>query len=333
MDVIGRPLRLGQRTHTIVAVGPRGFAGIDDDPVDVWVPLESRITRRGLADEHWLLHVNAPWRGCAQASIVATAEAHASQVFDVVHQIAAHGWPAADLPPHSRRPAAGAGARTFARHAGPVGRRADVRTGAAHGLRQRRQPARPGRSAPVLRAGAEGGAGRHARTACCAKCSFQAVAAGCRRRRGRAGRSRHRRRSRATCLPAADRGDRGRRSTARLAAITIADCAVAALLLGLAPAVQLTSTRAQAPGRARSGAAPSRLVDAFVDLQVALAVPLLVGTGLFGVSFWTATHVDFGPASQPACSVVSADFVDDGRPGDAHAAHRRIQARLASCQA
>jgi hypothetical protein len=32
-NVIGRPLRLGQRTHTVVAVGPRGFAGIDDDPV------------------------------------------------------------------------------------------------------------------------------------------------------------------------------------------------------------------------------------------------------------------------------------------------------------
>ena len=70
-------------------------------------------------------------------------------------------------------------------------------------------------------------------------------------------------------------------------------------------------------------------MDAFVIFQVALAVPLLVGTGLFGASFWLATHVDVARQASQVLRV-SANFVDDGRPGDAHAAHRRIQARLAS---
>jgi predicted permease len=115
----------------------------------------------------------------------------------------------------------------------------------------------------------------------------------------------------------------------RLAAITIAGCAAAALLLGLAPAIQLTSTRAQTPGRVRSRSAPSRLVDTFVAFQVALAVPLLVGSGLFAVSFWKATHVDVARQASQVLRV-SANFVDEGRPGDGHAGHRRIQARIAS---
>ena len=43
-DVIGKPLRLGMDTYSIVAVAPRGFVGIDSKPVDVWLPLERRAT-------------------------------------------------------------------------------------------------------------------------------------------------------------------------------------------------------------------------------------------------------------------------------------------------
>ena len=69
------------------------------------------------------------------------------------------------------------------------------------------------------------------------------------------------------------------------------------------------------------------LIDTFVGLQVALSVPLLVGTGLFTVSLWKALHVDFGQETDHT-TVVRADFADDGRPEEAHAAHRRIQAHL-----
>jgi putative ABC transport system permease protein len=39
--VIGRPLRLGEERYTIIGVAPRGFAGDELDPVDVWIPLAS----------------------------------------------------------------------------------------------------------------------------------------------------------------------------------------------------------------------------------------------------------------------------------------------------
>ena len=42
LDVLGKPLRLGLDTYSIVAVAPRGFAGIDFKAVDVWLPLVPR---------------------------------------------------------------------------------------------------------------------------------------------------------------------------------------------------------------------------------------------------------------------------------------------------
>ena len=49
--IVGKPLRLGSRTHTIVGVAPRGFTGIaTGHPMDVWVPLthldRQRLTNR-----------------------------------------------------------------------------------------------------------------------------------------------------------------------------------------------------------------------------------------------------------------------------------------------
>jgi len=37
-DVVGRPIRLGQLTYTIVGVAPEGFRGVVDDHTDVWLP-------------------------------------------------------------------------------------------------------------------------------------------------------------------------------------------------------------------------------------------------------------------------------------------------------
>jgi predicted permease len=114
----------------------------------------------------------------------------------------------------------------------------------------------------------------------------------------------------------------------RLALLTVGVCAAVALILGVAPALRLTSLGMLVPGRSRISH-PSRLLDSFVAIQVALSVPLLVGTALFAISFWSITHVDIG--WEPTRVVtLKANLLDDGRPADAHEAHRRIQARVAS---
>jgi predicted permease len=326
LDVIGRPLRLGQRTYSIVAVGPRGFAGVDDDPVDVWVPLESRITDADwrTSTGYFMLMALARLRPGVDR---AAAEAHASQVYNAVHhvqrmdgrrpeyRIILGNLPPAHAPGRSRDTkvlltVAGMSVLVLLMACGNVGNLLVLA-----GLRRSSELA--------LKTALGATRGRLAR-----EVFFQAVQLAVVAGAG-------------ALLVLVTVGVLVRRvflppiaATVvgidwRLAAITIAGCAAAALLLGLAPAVQLTSTRAQTPGRARARSAPSRLIDTFVAFQVALAVPLLVGSGLFAVSFWKATHVDVARQASQVLRV-SANFVDDGRPGDAHAAHRRIQARIAS---
>ena len=66
--MLGRTLRLGKRVYTIVAVTPRGFTGIDSEPVDVWLPIESRAGDGALnadwrtGDSYYLLRVIARLR-------------------------------------------------------------------------------------------------------------------------------------------------------------------------------------------------------------------------------------------------------------------------------
>ena len=75
----------------------------------------------------------------------------------------------------------------------------------------------------------------------------------------------------------------------RLTLVTMAVCTLAALVLSLAPALRLTRARMATPGRVarRSGSSP--LLDVFVGAQVALSVPLLVGAALFATSVWLGT--------------------------------------------
>jgi len=37
--IVGRAVRLGDRPYTVVGVAPRGFTGVESEPVDVWVPM------------------------------------------------------------------------------------------------------------------------------------------------------------------------------------------------------------------------------------------------------------------------------------------------------
>ena len=112
----------------------------------------------------------------------------------------------------------------------------------------------------------------------------------------------------------------------RLIALTVAITLAATFLLGLLPALRLTRRQTLAPGLVRHER-PSRLLDLYVGLQVALSVPLIAGAALFAHSFWQARQVNFGIDTTDV-AVVSTNLVEVGASADNHRAHRRIQEQL-----
>jgi predicted permease len=325
-DVIGRSLRLGQRTHTIVAVGPRGFAGIDDDPVDVWVPLESRRSDKEWRTGNHYFGLRALVR-LKPGVDRGRAEAHASQVFNVANRVDrpfAHDEDSrlvfGPLPP-GQGPASSHQTQVLLAVAAvsalvllmACGNVANLLVLA--GLRRT--------SELTLKAALGAGRGRLLREVFLQAVLLSAAA-------GVAAWAL------VLTLGGLVRGAllpplAATASTldGRLVVLTVTTCAAVALALGLVPALRLTSLHALTPGRARLGRSPSRLLDAFVALQVALAVPLVVGTLLFAISFWRIVQVDLGVDPRRVV-VIKANMIDDGRPGEQHAVHRRIQERLAT---
>ena len=85
---------------------------------------------------------------------------------------------------------------------------------------------------------------------------------------------------------------------ARLVFVTVIFCTAAAFLLGLAPAFRLTTRRALSPAPVAS-VRPSRLIDVFSGVQVALSLPLIIAAALFALSLWNARHQDFGMRDRP----------------------------------
>jgi putative ABC transport system permease protein len=326
-DVIGRPLRLGQRTHTIVAVTPRGFAGIDDEPVDIWVPLEAR-QRHGndwrTGTHYFGLRALVRLKPGVER---ARAEAHASDVFNVVQRIDRPAELDKDarilfgpLPP-GQSPSSSTQTQVLLAISVVAGlvllmacgnvanlliltglrRTAELSLKAALGAGRGRLLREVFLQA-VLLAGAAGVAalGLVITVGTVVRRTFLPPTA-------------------ATIAP----------MDGRLTLLTVLICAVVALLLGSVPALRLTAVRPLVPGKAVRSTSPSRLLETFVALQVALAVPLLVGTLLFAISFWKILHVDLGLDLGPVV-VVKADMADDGRPAEQHVVHRRIQERLAT---
>jgi putative ABC transport system permease protein len=325
-DVLGKSLRLGQRTHTIVAVAPRGFAGIDYDPVDVWVPLEARQRIKDWRTGTHYFGLRALVRltpGVDRES----AEAHASQVFNVVQRIDRPRGidkdarilfgplPPGQSPSNSTQTqvllaVAVVAALVLLMACGNVAnlliltglrRTAELSLKAALGAGRGRLLREVFLQA-VLLAGVAGVAalGLVITVGTVVRRTFLPPTA-------------------ATISP----------MDARLILLTVLFCAVVALLLGSVPALRLTSLRALVPGKGVRATNPSRLLEGFVALQVALAVPLLVGTLLFAVSFWKIANVDLG-FDLGRVVVVKADMADDGRPAEQHAVHRRIQERVAT---
>jgi predicted permease len=326
-DVVGKPLRLGRRTHTIVAVAPRGFAGIDDDPVDVWVPLASRMRRHQddwrTSERYGMLQALARLRPGIDNQ---RAEAHVSQVFNAVHT--------RQMMDGSRR-----------RYRIVLGE-----------LLAGQEPVRSQQTTILLAVGAVslfvllmacGNVGNLLILCGLRRSSELALKAAMGATRGRLLREVLVQAAilaliagsaalvmvftvgglvRGILLPplAATAAP----IDARLVLLTVGICGGAALALGLVPALWLSATRVMTPGPgARRNAAPSRLIDTFVGLQVALSVPLLAGTGLFTVSLWKALHVDFGQQTDRVTGIY-AYFGEEGRPEESHRSHRRMQAHL-----
>jgi predicted permease len=310
----------------VVAVAPRGFAGIDHEPVDVWVPLESRRRDKDWRTGNHYFGLQALVRLRPGVDRV-RAEARASQVYNASYRIDR---------PYARDEEARLVFGPLSRGQGPEdSQQTRVLMAVAAvsalvllmacgnvanlliltGLRRT--------SELVLKAALGAGRGRLLRELFL-QALLLAAAAG------------------ASALVLVLTLGGLVRSTflpplavttatldGRLIVLTVVTCAAVALALGLAPAIRLTALRTLTPGRARLARSPSRLLDSFVALQVALAVPLLVGTLLFAVSFWTIARVDLGLNPRQVV-VVKANMVDDGRPAEQHAVHRRIQERLAA---
>jgi putative ABC transport system permease protein len=115
----------------------------------------------------------------------------------------------------------------------------------------------------------------------------------------------------------------------RLAALTAAVSAIAAILLGALPALQLSSARNLTPGdKLLPHRGHSRTLDALLVCQLALTLPLLIGAGLFTASFENARRQNTG-LDLARIVVVTTDLAEFGEPSRNHAAHRELATRLA----
>ena len=323
-DVIGKPLRLGKRMYTVVAVMPRGFTGIDDDPVDLWLPLATRKD----ADPEWktgdhyfgLMGLVRLRPGVARDR----AETHASQVFDVVK---GKNWGDATTKTAilfgDLLPARAPGGTGMVRVLLPIAAVSTLVLLIACGNVGNLLLVRGLRRAPELALKTALGATRLRllRETAIEALLLAFVSGGTAlvvvMTVGVLVRRYFLPPMAATVVPL----------DTRLTLVTMAVCTLAALVLGLAPALRLTGARMATPGRValRSGALP--LLDVFVGAQVALSVPLFVGAALFATSVWLGRQDDFGFAV-PRVVAARSDLAEDGRPAEQAAAHVRLAEAL-----
>jgi predicted permease len=320
-DALGKPLRLGVETYTIVGVAPRGFAGLDGNPVDVWLPLVARARASGgprwnTADVTFLQTITRVRRDVQRDRVNERATAAMrsidTQPWDKTSTIVL-----GDLRP-ARAPGALVGMRVEVLVAGvsmfvlliTCGNVANLLL--VRGLRRRRE---------LVIKTALGASRIRLLREVLYEAVLLAVAGG------------------VFAVMVVSTGGTLMRTVflspnAALAApidgrvimLTTVFCAVAAFLLGLAPALRLTARRALSPGHS-TDVRPSRLLDVFSGLQVALSLPMIVGAGLFVLSLWNARHQDLGMQTDRVV-VVRTDLFEVGRPMDNHDIHRQLQARI-----
>jgi putative ABC transport system permease protein len=320
-EVLGKPLHLGLDTYTIVAVAPRGFWGIDTKAADVWLPLVPRA-KFGYGSDWkslaFFLQVIARLRPGVRRE---RANGHATAAYRATHT---QPWEKnvvvvlGDLRP-ARAPGAPVRGRVEVLVAGmsilvlliTCGNVANLLL--VRGLRRDREfvvktalgasRVRLLREVLLEAALLAAGAG--------AVALVVVVTGGTLMRR--------------VFLP--DMAALAPPLDARLVLVTVAFCIVSAFLLGLVPAFRLTRQRAISPGHS-AVVPPSRVVDLFSGLQVALSLPMIIAAALFVLSLWHARHQDFGMQTDHV-AVVTTNLFEVGRPMENHAVHRQMQARLA----
>jgi macrolide transport system ATP-binding/permease protein len=324
-DVLGRPLRIGPRTYTIVGVMARDFVGIDSKAVDVWVPVESRV---GIA-----FGLNSNWRSAAGSYVLHTigrlhagigatdAQARASAVYASMQtevamrgaRVALTGLPPGRTPEATRGTlipllTAGMSALMLIIACGNVGSLLFVR-----GLRRGHEMAiKTALGATKVRLLREiiMDAALLATIAGVATLSFIGIL-------GRTLREWFLSSVSGLVAPI----------DARVTLVTIAVCTVTTLLLAMAPAWRLTSRRSLVPRHSESTRS-SRLLEVFVGMQVALSLPLVIGAGLFALSLWVARHQNFGFDGERVV-VLTVNLANTAETAESRSVHRRIQQQLA----
>jgi len=321
LDVLGKPLRLGLDTYTIVAVAPREFAGVGFKAADVWLPLVPRAKATYGAEWKTMAFF---LQGVARLQPGVPRERANEQATAAYRATHTQPWEKRNLLVlGDLRPARAPGARTGIRvevlvagmsivvlliTCGNVANLLLVRglrrtrefvVKTALGATRRRRLQEVLLEAALLAAGA-------------GLLSLAVVITG-------GTLMRRQFLSPITALASPLDG--------RLMLLTVVICAAATFVLGLAPAIHLTTRRALRPGHAPDGR-PSRLLDVFSGLQVALSLPMIIAAALFVVSLWNARHQDFGMHTERV-AVLTTNLFEVGRPWDNHAAHRQMQARVA----
>ena len=320
LDVLGKPLRLGLDTYSIVAVAPRGFAGIDFRAVDVWLPLVPRA--RAAYGTEWktqalFLQMIArlrPGVSPDRANERATAAYRATHTQKwenpnvvVLGDLRPARAPGASLETRVETLVAGVSILVLLITCGNVANLLLVR-----GLRRDREF--------VVKTALGASRVRLLREVLL-EAAWLAAGAGV-----------------VALLVVTTGGTLLRRVflspiaalasplDGRLVLVTVAFCVASAFLLGLAPAIRLTTRRALTPGHS-AVARPSRVVDLFSGLQVALSLPMIIGAALFVLSLWNARHQDLGMETERV-AVVTTNLFEVGRPWENHATHRQMQARV-----
>jgi predicted permease len=323
-DVLRRPLRIGRRTYTIVAVAPLGFVGIDDEPADAWISFESRADD-GLLEPDWRTSTTY-----MMLSVIARLRAETNRVQASAHASAVYRTGplpyAGDVRPHrfdivlGELPAARAPGGTGAvRLVGWLGAVSTLVMLVAcgnvgnllllRGLRRRREL--------VMKAALGATRARLMRELFIEAAVLAALAGFL-----------------ALVMVEAAGGLVARLLLppvltivapidARVAAIAVAVSGMAVLVMGLIPAIKLSSSATMSPTRAYQAVRAQRLVDAFVGFQVALSVPLVVGAALFSLSMWRARQVDFGVDTTHVI-MASMNAEDLASAPEVHDTHRRL---------
>lgn len=321
LDVLGKPLRLGLDSYTIVAVAPREFAGVGFKAADVWLPLVPRAKATYGAEWKTMAFF---LQGVARLQPGVTRERANEQATAAYRATHTQPWEKrhllvlGDLRP-ARAPGARTGIRVELLVAGmsivvlliTCGNVANLLL--VRGLRRTRE---------FVVKTALGATRRRLLQEVLVEAALLATGAGVLSLAVViAGGTLMRRQFLSPITALASPLD------GRLMFLTVAVCAAATFVLGLAPAIHLTTRRALRPGHAPDGR-PSRLLDVFSGLQVALSLPMIIAAAVFVVSLWNARHQDFGMHTERV-AVLTTNLFEVGRPWDNHAAHRQMQALVA----